>query len=67
MRLESHRWQKIVIEGALEFDIKINQAQAELFAAHAKELFFWNQKINLTAIKDPREMAIKHKPKLILA
>ncbi len=60
MQLEFHTWQKIIKEGAWEFDIKINQAQAELFFAHAKELLFWNRKVNLTAIKDPREMAIKH-------
>ncbi len=60
MQLGSHRWQKIIIEGALGFDIRIDQDQAGLFATHARELFFWNKKINLTAIKDPREIAIKH-------
>ncbi len=31
-----------------------------MFAIHADELFRWNRKINLTAITDPTEAAIKH-------
>jgi len=30
------------------------------FSLHARDLLKWNQKINLTAITDPDEIALKH-------
>lgn len=40
--------------------LALTQAQFEQFARFADELNSWNQKINLTAIAEPREVAIKH-------
>ena len=42
------------------FDLNLDHHHTELFAVHARELLHWNQTINLTAITDPFEVAIKH-------
>jgi len=38
----------------------VSAEQADLFASHMAELQLWNRKMNLTAITDPLEAAIKH-------
>lgn len=38
----------------------LDQQQAYQFGVHTAELITWNKKINLTAIVDPCEVAIKH-------
>lgn len=53
-------WKKIIQDGARLSDLHVDDEQAELFAIHASELLIWNRKINLTAITDPFEIAIKH-------
>jgi 16S rRNA (guanine(527)-N(7))-methyltransferase RsmG len=40
--------------------LRLTQTQSDQFAKFADELSSWNQKINLTAITEPREIAIKH-------
>ena len=50
----------MIIDGARAFDLDLDYRHTELFAAHARELLHWNQTINLTAITDPFEIAIKH-------
>ncbi len=50
----------MIIGGARELDLQVHASQADQFAKHASILTEWNQKINLTAIVDPVEMAIKH-------
>ncbi len=63
MKLGSTQWKNIIRDGAdaiLGSQFPITDSQAELFAVHATELLRWNQKINLTAIKDPFEVAVKH-------
>jgi 16S rRNA (guanine527-N7)-methyltransferase len=60
MEIESSEWKKVIIEGANALDIQIDAKAAELFAIHAIELTKWGKKINLTAITDPFEIAVKH-------
>lgn len=45
---------------ASAFAIELSVQQLELFNLFAEELKKWNRKINLTAIKDDREIVIKH-------
>jgi 16S rRNA (guanine527-N7)-methyltransferase len=45
---------------AAEFGLELTTKQIGLFNAFAEELKKWNRKINLTAIKDDREIVIKH-------
>ncbi len=53
-------WKKLIRDGAQLSGIQVSVEQAELFASHASELLTWNRKVNLTAITDPLEMAVKH-------
>jgi len=45
---------------AAEFGLELTTKEIGLFNAFAEELKKWNRKINLTAIKDDREIVIKH-------
>lgn len=40
--------------------VALTDEQTGMFATHATELLRWNRKINLTAITDPVEVAVKH-------
>jgi 16S rRNA (guanine527-N7)-methyltransferase len=53
-------WKKLIKGGAQLLGIDVTDEQAELFATHASELLIWNRKVNLTAITDPLEIAVKH-------
>ena len=53
-------WKKLIKDGAQLLGIHVTEEQAELFATHASELLIWNRKMNLTAITDPLEIAVKH-------
>lgn len=60
MEIGSKKWQNLIYEGAKDFDIQVEPEAIEKFTAHALELMKWNQKINLTAITAPLEVAVKH-------
>jgi 16S rRNA (guanine527-N7)-methyltransferase len=60
MEIGSKEWQRIIIDGARKLGIVIDECHTALFSTHAAELINWNRKINLTAITNPREIAIKH-------
>ena len=60
MRIGSPEWSDLIIEGAAAFDIDLTPIHTRQFAIHAAELIKWNQKINITAITDPLEIAVKH-------
>ena len=60
MEIDSRQWQNLIIEGAQQLGITIDKRICAGFAAHAAELIHWNRKINLTAITDSRDIAIKH-------
>jgi len=56
----SLEWKAVIIDGAGKLGIEVSEEQAALFAAHAREMVLWNRRINLTALTEPFEMAIKH-------
>ena len=60
MKFDSKEWSDLLIEGAAALDLDLDPDQTRQFAIHAAELIKWNQKINLTAITDPLEVAVKH-------
>jgi 16S rRNA (guanine527-N7)-methyltransferase len=60
MKIGSKKWQHIIYDGAINLGIGIDWREIEKFSIHALELIKWNQKINLTAITDPMEVAVKH-------
>jgi 16S rRNA (guanine527-N7)-methyltransferase len=59
-KIDFLRWKKLIRDGAQLSGIQVSVEQAEFFASHASELLIWNRKVNLTAITDPLEMAVKH-------
>ena len=53
-------FEKILTDGMNKFDIELNEIQLAKFKAYCQLLLEWNRKFNLTAIKEPNEIAIKH-------
>ena len=53
-------WQNTIKEGCESFGVTIGKRSFEFFSIHASLLVQWNRKVNLTAIKDPFEIAVKH-------
>ena len=60
MKIGSAKWKRLIIDGAGEMGIAVAPEKTDQFAIHAEELLRWTQKINLTAITDPLEVAVKH-------
>ena len=51
---------KTLEDGAKAMNISLSQLQLDQFDLYYKRLIEWNEKINLTAITDPYEVAVKH-------
>ena len=47
-------------KAAVEYGISLNDTQMEQYNRYFELLVEWNEKINLTAITEPKEVAIKH-------
>lgn len=60
MKIDSEGWLQTVIDGARRLGVAVSLDQARRMQAHARELLLWNRSTNLTAITDPREVALKH-------
>ena len=60
MHISIEEWGEIIRKGIAPFDFSLTENQVWLFYQHASALLQWTQKINLTAITDPHEIAIKH-------
>jgi 16S rRNA (guanine527-N7)-methyltransferase len=55
-----HKFRRHLEKSLKTNEIKLSERQMNQMAGHAEELLTWNQKMNLTAIKDPLEVAEKH-------
>lgn len=51
---------KLLKSGAAEFGIELSQTQLLQFSRYHESLIQWNEKINLNAITEEREVALKH-------
>lgn len=60
MELNSDKWLNTVKEGALTFNVKLEDEKLSLLYEYASLLLQWNKRTNLTAITDPFEVAVKH-------
>ncbi len=60
MQIGSKKWKNLIDNGAKDLDVQIDREKKDQFGIHALELVKWNRKINLTAITDPLEIAVKH-------
>jgi len=52
--------ENILIDGAQKIGINLNKEQIKKFSQYLELLIQWNQKINLTSLKTPPEIIIKH-------
>lgn len=52
--------QNLLIASAREYGVQVTPEQAESFQRYMELLVEWNEKINLTAITEPHEVAVKH-------
>lgn len=52
--------ENILIDGALKMGISLHKEQINKFSRYLELLIQWNQKINLTSLKTPREIISKH-------
>ena len=50
----------LLFEGAAQFEVPLTEEKVEKFGKYMDLLLEWNQKINLTAICDPKEVVSKH-------
>jgi 16S rRNA (guanine527-N7)-methyltransferase len=53
-------WRKAFVDGAQALHIYLTPQQIDHFQLYLDELLAWNQRINLTSITEPREVAVKH-------
>jgi len=60
INIGSIEWKRRIAEGARGFGIPIEKEQLKCFTVYAEELIAWNHKINLTAITNPADIAVKH-------
>jgi 16S rRNA (guanine527-N7)-methyltransferase len=60
MENEAQRPRQILAEGAAALGITLSDAQLDTFSLYTKILIGYNEKVNLTAITDPAEIALKH-------
>lgn len=60
LKIGSDQWIDLLMTGAQELGIDMDHHQASQFGRYAQILQQWNQKINLTSITDPMEVAVKH-------
>jgi 16S rRNA (guanine527-N7)-methyltransferase len=60
MEIASEKWSTLITQGAAAFGLTVSRSQAIQFSRHARMLADWNRKINLTAITDPVQVAVKH-------
>src|SRR5438045_8675177 len=50
----------MIERAAAEFQLALNDEQVQQIQQYTKTLWVWNEKINLTAIRDPLEMLYRH-------
>jgi 16S rRNA (guanine527-N7)-methyltransferase len=60
MEVGSESWREMIFSGAREMGIDVSEDQMDRICRYAAILLEWNRKINLTAITDAAEVAVKH-------
>lgn len=58
--MDKKEFYKEIIKQAKQIEILLSEQQVEEFYTFMKTLLEWNEKINLTAIKEPKEIIQKH-------
>ncbi len=58
--MELEEWQEALLKGAAAMGLTLDAFQARQFFRHMCEMRHWNRSINLTAITEPEDIAIRH-------
>jgi 16S rRNA (guanine527-N7)-methyltransferase len=56
----SSGWAKKLTDGAQSFNLHLNENTVALFERYLQELLRWNERINITAVRTPEDIAVKH-------
>jgi len=59
-KLHKARLDDLLRQGSQEVGVSLEDLQIELFGLYLQELLEWNKIFNLTGIKDPEDIVIKH-------
>ena len=60
MQIGSTEWKRLLQSGAKAMRLEIGAVKFDQFAIYAATLMHWSRTVNLTAINDPIEVAVKH-------
>jgi 16S rRNA (guanine527-N7)-methyltransferase len=60
MEINSEKWRRTLVDAARSLGVDVAADQARIMGAHARELMLWNRTVNLTAITEPLDVAVKH-------
>jgi 16S rRNA (guanine527-N7)-methyltransferase len=58
--MDKGKFTALLGQASQEIGVSLTEPQRELFRLYLQELLEWNQKFNLTGIKDPGDIIIKH-------
>lgn len=59
-RERDNRFSQALVDGAAELGVPLSQPLALRYISYFRELQIWNEKTNLTSMRDEREIAVKH-------
>jgi len=51
---------QLLLKGLVALDLSVDESRARLFIKYLSELKIWNERFNLTAIVDDRDIVVKH-------
>jgi 16S rRNA (guanine527-N7)-methyltransferase len=60
LEVGSAPWRRLLVDGACELGLALDQAQVERLSRHAAALLRWGRSRNITAITEPLAVAVKH-------
>jgi 16S rRNA (guanine527-N7)-methyltransferase len=60
MEIGSPEWSRLIVDGAASWGVTLGADHLGLFARHAWELVKWNAVTNITAIRQPEDIARNH-------
>jgi len=58
--MEKEEFKRELAKKAMQFEINLSEEQQGMFYEYMQLLLEWNEKMNLTAITEPKEVLIKH-------
>ncbi len=56
----SSTWKAVLRRGAQSFNIRLTKNRLAVFERYLLELLRWNERMNITAIREPEDIAVKH-------